>query len=1320
MTEKSSFASAFRNTFSKGSSSKLGPTAASIDQGSVSQRYDPWDTQHEAKAAARRRNDEILSTLVGLDFIDSRKSKPGVQGNPPRPKISEYDFGPSAAASSGSSLQTGKRSKLERMMGPEVPLPPAPPSSAGHRQVSSPTVSGSSSSRDLQRRGSIGAMSDASSSHSRGTRNLHSNRHDVGMVARPLASSNFSEIDEVDCPVCLEPLSYRLAGEKPHVVPNCGHALHNACFTAVYGPPEQVYAQQTGDLPGHARMKSSGSSRARQHVGPPGMCGVCRRPIALGGDDTGSKAQKVAGLMGPGSERRYADSNGRPSSSQGSIRSVHEDDAIDNLVVARLRSTSGSGHLTSPSGVVNPIVKARPEHNTIYRKGTNASGKQNVVCVLSIEVPSRRPSEFRDHRLSTIQDYDTSQGDLDELEEEEDDSLSHHTAEGSFNDERLDEKLNGWNGPSGVGQSPPPRGLEDADRGDGSVRSHSPALSAGFSYGATPAAGPEMDSNRAVIEDLRQRISDWKGHSIEHFGNLILHDNLSVRQDTVVRDFNVYLFEEALLCVTEEKKKGLSRFILPSAAGNSAIAEATNGINAGGGGSKPPLKLKGRIYLRHIRRVLDSSTAGEMSISIKMDDDSLDHFVLCFEDRSTLEMWKSKLTEEVSLRKPGGATPEKNGRLAVPAPKDSSPDPTSTKHSPSEDDNVHLTAAQVENGSRRKSGAESIMSGKSGSTHNGFSPTGSNVRSPARRLSSAASAPASKRLSTASKALGASIDPRLPPPPMLPHAPIDLVIMISVPAVLPDQVTGAINSSAALKLRLVRSTLEFIVSNLGTRDRVALVAYTIGVEGEVRRTALLNTGRDQSKRALDAFLEGVGKPSRNSGDPFVEDVHRLGGSSERIDTITAVNVGLDIVLQRKAKNPVTGMILVNDTADGPRRGQMDLVMARAEAANVPIHCFGYGKSHDPSSLWLISNHTKGSYTFVKEWYQLRECLSGCVGSLMSVALTDVKVHIGVPLDNRFRVRKVAGPTGAVVSSTGKDVDIEIGDLRFGDLREILIEMEVDLESTLTESRSSGSVSSRKMPGPPIEQGSATDDFMQRLGIQSLSLAESDGYETMIGSQQQPQQNVMESPIEEVAVFQVDVGFKDPAAGLTVTRMSNPSILTVEIDSYSADPMSQEGSPGKAAAMADPVVTRRRLEILVSDMITRSLLLVSRKNHAQALKILTETKRIIETVVSAILPSSSSSSSRLGGGGRRSRQRNLLNSQTIHSLNAILDDLEVLTEGLETSSSFERDGRNFGAQQAMVLRDQKAWTSRTDTEFLRFRDDNSAALAALGATFTPRS
>jgi hypothetical protein len=95
--------------------------------------------------------------------------------------------------------------------------------------------------------------------------------------------------DEGECPVCLEPLSFsfRLPGEKPHIVPECGHALHEvhhpndpisyilahsksqACFSAVYGPPP---------TPGRAGLPRKSNL---------GVCGVCRRPMKVPDGDGG-------------------------------------------------------------------------------------------------------------------------------------------------------------------------------------------------------------------------------------------------------------------------------------------------------------------------------------------------------------------------------------------------------------------------------------------------------------------------------------------------------------------------------------------------------------------------------------------------------------------------------------------------------------------------------------------------------------------------------------------------------------------------------------------------------------------------------------------------------------------------------------------------------------------------------------------------------------------------------------------------------------------------------------------------------------------------
>lgn len=126
---------------------------------------------------------------------------------------------------------------------------------------------------------------------------------------------------------------------------------------------------------------------------------------------------------------------------------------------------------------------------------------------------------------------------------------------------------------------------------------------------------------------------------------------------------------------------------------------------------------------------------------------------------------------------------------------------------------------------------------------------------------------------------------------------------------------------------------------------------------------------------------------------------------------------------------------------------MDLVFARIETAKIPLHTIGWG-NHNESSLYLLSNFTSGSYTFVKEFYDLREALAGVIGSILSIGITQLKLHLSVPEKRFFRIRKVAGIQSKffVLSSTGLDVDVEIGELRFGEKRDLLIEVEMSLGS----------------------------------------------------------------------------------------------------------------------------------------------------------------------------------------------------------------------------------------------------------------------------------
>jgi hypothetical protein len=364
--------------------------------------------------------------------------------------------------------------------------------------------------------------------------------------------------------------------------------------------------------------------------------------------------------------------------------------------------------------------------------------------------------------------------------------------------------------------------------------------------------------------------------------------------------------------------------------------------------------------------------------------------------------------------------------------------------------------------------------------------------------------------------------------------------------------------------------------------------------------------------------------------------------------------GLDVVLQRKAKNPVSGMILVSDSAESTRRAQMDLVLARAEAANVPIHSFGYGRSHDPASLWLMSNHTGGTYTFVKDWYDLRGCIAGCVGGMMSIGLLNMKLHMKIVDGNRFRIRKVSGGPSSILASDGQNVDVDVGELRYGERKEMLIELELDntdMQQKMATSRSR----QRTL--------NATDQFVQSMGLDALAIDDSDFADGM-----------MEGMIDEVPVVEVDGSFFDPAVAKNVSRLAHPVLLTVTL-------LPPNPNVPRPSTVSDPVIVRRRMELLASDMVTRALVLVSRRNFPQAQKILSETKRILHTVLQTI--SRSLPPPNVNGGTVRNRKE-LLTLASVRAMQAMLTDLQILSEALdENVELFAHDQRNFGAQQVCI-------------------------------------
>ena len=395
----------------------------------------------------------------------------------------------------------------------------------------------------------------------------------------------------------------------------------------------------------------------------------------------------------------------------------------------------------------------------------------------------------------------------------------------------------------------------------------------------------------AITEDLRNRIIDWKGHPLSGLGPLQMYDLLSVRRDALVREFFVYLFKEAIICVVEEKKRTLGR-LLSSAGAASAFGDGTgSGSISGGNSQRGVLRLKGRIYIRHIRQVTDTSVSGELSLTIDMEDERLDSFILIFKDRSSLETWRAHIQALVALYQQTTAQAQQP--------------PSQADYGRSPDlEEFGGSAKAARMLSDEFGGSQKAMRMLSGSTTNTTVSTADSL------LNGSARSTVSSNTSYGSASLGprAGLHQKLStleeddelsryssPQPLvaphmstgpsnsltpLPHPPMDLILVISVPG------PNSTPSTAALKMRVIKTSLDFLLASMAPKDRLSLVTFEVGIGGRVRRTPFLSVGKAPSRQRLSKFIEDIGR-REEFDDEFLVRVSQ----EDKTDVVTAVNNG---------------------------------------------------------------------------------------------------------------------------------------------------------------------------------------------------------------------------------------------------------------------------------------------------------------------------------------------------------------------------------------------------------------------------------------------
>ena len=344
----------------------------------------------------------------------------------------------------------------------------------------------------------------------------------------------------------------------------------------------------------------------------------------------------------------------------------------------------------------------------------------------------------------------------------------------------------------------------------------------------------------------------------------------------------------------------------------------------------------------------------------------------------------------------------------------------------------------------------------------------------------------------------------------------------------------------------------------------------------------------------------------------------------------------------------------------------------------------------------LSTRTKASYTYVKDWMMLRECVAGCLGALQTTSHQNVKLKLKLPEGSTAKFVKISGALQITKRATGRDAEAAIGDLRFGDKRDILVQLAISPDTS----------SQENLPQDPWES------------IVS-------GLEALGGSAESDDQRILS--IEELPLLQADLTYGDILRDGTLTHLPRPSLLAITM--LPANRRSKQSSrPVTPPIPPHPSIVQRRMELLTSDMLTRALTLVSRGQHERAHHLLQETRMILKGLGKGGLPpvptpnqangnNKTAQSPVIGqNGGTKDFRSGTPDRHRDHSpqsdtstigrsgvdtamMHALDGDIEASLEWINHPAVFSRDSRKAVLQAIGVISSQRGYTFRTPSEAL---------------------
>lgn len=259
-----------------------------------------------------------------------------------------------------------------------------------------------------------------------------------------------------------------------------------------------------------------------------------------------------------------------------------------------------------------------------------------------------------------------------------------------------------------------------------------------------------------------------------------------------------------------------------------------------------------------------------------------------------------------------------------------------------------------------------------------------------------------------------------------PRAPVDLVTVLDISG-----------SMAGTKLALLKRAMGFVIQNLGSSDRLSVIAFSSTARRLFPLRRMTDAGRQHALQAVNSLVA-------NGGTNIAEGLRK----------------GAKVMEDRKERNPVSSIILLSDgqdtyTVNGSSGNQpqpnyqlllpLSMHGSQNTGFQIPVHSFGFGTDHDASSMHTISEISGGTFSFIETESVIQDAFAQCIGGLLSVVVQELQVGVEC-VDPSLRLGSLkAGSYPSHMMGDARTGSIDVGDLYADEERDFLVSVKVPAE-----------------------------------------------------------------------------------------------------------------------------------------------------------------------------------------------------------------------------------------------------------------------------------